>query len=65
MLIDGGKGQLVTAISVRDSLGYQKIPFIGLAERQEQIITKDIIINYEKVLKIGGSIEENDGFILK
>jgi excinuclease ABC subunit C len=38
MLIDGGKGQLSTALAVRDECGLAKIPMIGLAKRQEEII---------------------------
>lgn len=40
VLIDGGKGQLDAAIRARDEMGYQKIPFIGLAKREEQIVIK-------------------------
>lgn len=36
VLIDGGKGQLNAALAVRDELGLT-IPFIGLAERLEEI----------------------------
>lgn len=40
VLIDGGKGQLDAAIRARDEMGYQQIPFIGLAKREEQIVIK-------------------------
>jgi len=40
VLIDGGKGQLDAAIRARDEQGYQRIPFIGLAKREEQIVIK-------------------------
>ncbi len=40
VLIDGGKGQLDAAIRARDECGYPKIPFIGLAKREEQIVIK-------------------------
>jgi excinuclease ABC subunit C len=40
VLIDGGKGQLDAAIRARDEAGYSKIPFIGLAKREEQIVIK-------------------------
>lgn len=36
-LIDGGKGQLGAAIEARDKLNY-KIPMIGLAKREEEIV---------------------------
>ncbi|HET7528695.1 MAG TPA: excinuclease ABC subunit UvrC, partial [Candidatus Saccharimonadales bacterium] len=37
MLIDGGRGQLAAALASRDACG-KKIPMIGLAKRQEEII---------------------------
>ncbi len=40
VLIDGGKGQLDAAIRARDEAGHTKIPFIGLAKREEQIVIK-------------------------
>lgn len=40
VLIDGGKGQLDAALQARDKLGQNNIPFIGLAKKDEQIITK-------------------------
>lgn len=40
VLIDGGKGQLDAALQARDKFNL-KIPFIGLAKREEQIITKN------------------------
>jgi len=36
-LIDGGKGQLSSAIEARDAAGYA-IPMIGLAKREEEIV---------------------------
>jgi excinuclease ABC subunit C len=38
VLIDGGKGQLDAAIRARDERGESKIPFVGLAKREEQIV---------------------------
>jgi excinuclease ABC subunit C len=40
VLIDGGKGQLDAAIQARDEQGQSKVPFIGLAKREEQIVIK-------------------------
>jgi excinuclease ABC subunit C len=40
ILIDGGKGQLDAAIKARDEMGYEEVPFIGLAKREEQIVVK-------------------------
>ncbi|HET8883925.1 MAG TPA: excinuclease ABC subunit UvrC [Candidatus Saccharimonadales bacterium] len=40
VLIDGGKGQLDAALQARDERGQTKIPFIGLAKREEQIVIK-------------------------
>ena len=39
ILIDGGKGQLASALGVMDELGV-KIPTIGLAKREEEIIQR-------------------------
>ncbi|NLM38582.1 MAG: excinuclease ABC subunit UvrC [Firmicutes bacterium] len=39
VVIDGGKGQLNAAIAVRDELGLD-IPFIGLAERLEEVFVE-------------------------
>lgn len=57
VLIDGGKGQLDAAIKAYNKSGLQKIPFVGLAKREEQIITCGLDINEKKIIKIGGSIE--------
>ncbi len=40
VLIDGGKGQLDAAIQARDAAGCEKLPFIGLAKREEQIVIR-------------------------
>lgn len=40
VLVDGGKGQLNTAVQIRDKLGID-IPFIGLAERMEEIYVEE------------------------
>lgn len=38
IMIDGGKGQLAAGIKARDQSGLTKLPIIGLAKRQEEII---------------------------
>lgn len=38
-LIDGGKGQLSAAMAARDKAGYAQVPMIGLAKREEEIVT--------------------------
>lgn len=38
ILVDGGKGQLSAALRARDKAGFSKIPMIGLAKREEEII---------------------------
>ena len=38
VLIDGGKGQLDAAFRLSDKTGYNQLPFIGLAKREEQIV---------------------------
>jgi len=67
-LIDGGKGQLDAAIKARDEMGCGKLPFIGLAKREEQIvIQKDksrVTLNEQAMRKLGGFKTESDDFIL-
>lgn len=41
-LIDGGKGQLSAASKARDDMGFSKIPMIGLAKREEEIVLKTV-----------------------
>lgn len=66
ILIDGGKGQLDAALQVRDKLGQQSIPFIGLAKQDEQIVIKrnGVILNEIKMAELGGWQEITDDFIL-
>lgn len=68
VLIDGGKGQLDAAIRARDEQGCSKIPFIGLAKREEQIVihkTKsNVNLNLLSLNKLGGFTSESDDFIL-
>ncbi|HEX7368601.1 MAG TPA: UvrB/UvrC motif-containing protein, partial [Candidatus Saccharimonadales bacterium] len=52
VLIDGGKGQLDAAIRARDEQGQDTIPFVGLAKREEQIVTKKPITT--RKLSLGG-----------
>ena len=74
VLIDGGKGQLESAIKARDEIAQgqtsrkvRKIPFIGIAKREEQIIIKinGSNIKYsEKVLKkMKGIASKTPGYI--
>jgi len=66
VLIDGGKGQLDAALQVRDKLGQQDIPFIGLAKQDEQIVIKrgGAVLDKVKLAGLGGSQEVTDDFIL-
>jgi excinuclease ABC subunit C len=68
VLIDGGKGQLDAAIKARDERGFQTMPFIGLAKREEQIvIAKDrsnVALNEQVLHKLGGFATESQDFIL-
>jgi excinuclease ABC subunit C len=70
MLIDGGRGQLSAAIQARNQCE-QKIPMIGLAKRQEEIVIHktdsllgvapgDIV---ERAKKIKAYVNESDDFI--
>ncbi len=64
-LIDGGKGQLSAAIKARDAAGI-KIPMIGLAKREEEIIVQTpgsgVQINMETIQQLGGFTDSNDDF---
>jgi len=68
VLIDGGKGQLDAAIKARDEQGCHKIPFIGLAKREEQIvIAKDrsnVTLDEKTLHELGGFATESEDFIL-
>ena len=68
VLIDGGKGQLDAAIKARDEQGCDKIPFIGLAKREEQIVIQkgksNVVVNEQELHKLGGFVTESDDFIL-
>jgi excinuclease ABC subunit C len=68
VLIDGGKGQLDAAIQARDQAGCQKIPFVGLAKREEQIVIQkeksNITLNDASLHKLGGFAAESEDFIL-
>ncbi len=68
VLIDGGKGQLDAAIQARDEAGQNRIPFIGLAKREEEIVihkTKSMVdINQDLLHKLGGFMKQSQDFIL-
>lgn len=68
VLIDGGKGQLDAAIQARDEQGCFKIPFVGLAKREEQIVIEkgksNVTLNEQALHDLGGYATENDDFIL-
>jgi len=68
VLIDGGKGQLDAANNARDEKGCEKLVFVGLAKREEQIVIQkgrsNVELNYEVLHKLGGYAIESDDFIL-
>lgn len=68
VLIDGGKGQLEAAIQARDACGCSKLPFIGLAKREEQIViqkaTSGLMLNEKLLHQLGGFKTESEDFIL-
>lgn len=68
VLIDGGKGQLDAAIRARDETGHSKIPFIGLAKREEQIVIQkeksNVTLEPSVLNQLGGFTTESDDFIL-
>lgn len=68
VLIDGGKGQLDAAIRARDEQGCERIPFIGLAKREEQIVIEkdrsNVELNETVLHRLGGFAHESEDFIL-
>ena len=68
VLIDGGKGQLDAAIRARNEMGCEKLAFIGLAKREEQIVIQkgksNVELNLAVLQKLGGYQTESDDFIL-
>jgi excinuclease ABC subunit C len=67
-LIDGGKGQLDAALRARDEMGCERIPFVGLAKREEQIVIhkekSNVKLSLVTLQKMGGFFSESDEFIL-
>ncbi|MBI3624241.1 excinuclease ABC subunit UvrC [Candidatus Saccharibacteria bacterium] len=68
VLIDGGKGQLDAAIRARDESGYTKIPFIGLAKREEQVVIQNnksnVDVNDAVLHRLGGFTTYSKDFTL-
>lgn len=68
VIIDGGKGQLDAAIKARDEMGCTKVPFIGLAKREEQIVIQkeksNVSLHGSALHKLGGFITESQDFLL-
>lgn len=68
VLIDGGKGQLDAAIRARNEAGCEKIPFVGLAKREEQIVIQkdasNVTLDLQVLQRLGGFVTESDDFIL-
>ena len=66
-LIDGGKGQLSSAIKARDSLGYNT-PMIGLAKREEEIVVSldksNLTIDRGKLSEYGAYYKELDNHLI-
>ena len=68
VLIDGGKGQLDAAIQARDEMACSKVPFIGLAKREEQVVIQkdksNVGLNVPMLHKLGGYVTESEDFLL-
>lgn len=67
IVVDGGKGQLDAAIRAMNERNY-KIPIIGLAKREEQIVINqngsNIKFNLRYLRELGGYQSASDAFIL-
>jgi excinuclease ABC subunit C len=68
VIIDGGKGQLDAAIKARDEAECARLPFIGLAKREEQIVIQkgksNVLLNEPMLYKLGGFASESQDFLL-
>jgi excinuclease ABC subunit C len=68
VLIDGGKGQLDAAIAARDEAGCERIPFIGLAKREEQIVLHKeksrVAVDPATLQELRGFVTETEDFML-
>lgn len=66
-LIDGGKGQLASAIKARDALGVNR-PMIGLAKREEEIVVhlekSMVAVSKIELQKTNAYVTESDDFVL-
>ena len=66
ILIDGGRGQLSSAIKARNAMGYS-IPMVGLAKRDEEIVVdiegSNVEINYEEAKAQLAIIRPSDKFV--
>ncbi|HEU5004492.1 MAG TPA: excinuclease ABC subunit UvrC [Candidatus Saccharimonadales bacterium] len=71
MLIDGGKGQLSAALNARNMAGLTKIPMVGLAKREEEIIISregslpgiDITAVINCATKLGAYVSDSDNYL--
>ena len=65
-LIDGGKGQLGSAIEILSQKNIQ-LPAIGLAKQFEEIIIQKawpyMQLNRKKLVELGGTVLENDDYL--
>ena len=68
VIIDGGKGQLDAATRARDEADCARLPFIGLAKREEQIVLhkgrSNVTLNEAYLHTLGGYVTESEDFIL-
>jgi excinuclease ABC subunit C len=66
-LIDGGKGQVASAIKARDALGINR-PMIGLAKREEEIVVhfekSQVDVSKLELHKQNAIVHETEGFAL-
>ncbi len=67
VVIDGGKGQLEAALKARDAHGV-RVPFIGLAKKQEQIVihhqSSNVTLNRQKLTELDGYLDVTKEFTL-
>ncbi len=66
IVIDGGKGQLGAAIKARNEAGLNRVPMIGLAKREEEIVIhKSLSLEGVNTEKVAEKSRESQAYIVE
>ena len=67
-LIDGGKGQVSAALEARNAAGYSRIPLVGLAKREEEIVINPeqstVVFNEPWAVGKAAYVRRTDDYVL-